>query len=308
MGDRQNGLKAILAGVAFGALVIAAFAGGAPQARAAEPVFDGQFTQGGIVFGKTEAGTKVLLDGKPIDTIAPDGNFVLGFSRDYEGPAHVILKHADGSEEAFDYPVSDREFDIQRIDGLPKNMVTPDPKILARIHKEAGDAWTARAKRFDKEYYQSGFVWPVLGTISGVYGSQRILNGKPRAFHAGVDIAVPVGTPVRAPADGVVTLTEDMYLSGNTLFVDHGLGVVSGFLHLSKIDVKVGDVVHQGDIIAHTGQSGRATGPHLDWRINVGSARIDASLLVPPMKKAEALAKNGTYYPVTADASSGTGN
>lgn len=256
--------------------------------QAAEPTYQGQFVQGGIVFGQTDAGAEVLLDDAVIDTIAPDGRFILGFPRDYEGPAKLSIKHADGSVESFAYDIGDREFNIQRIDGLPEKMVTPDPKVIERIKDDSRQAREARTERFTENFLQNGFVWPALGTITGVYGSQRILNGEPRSPHWGIDIAVPTGTPVIAPADGIVTLAHpDMYFSGATLFVDHGLGVVSAFLHLSEIDVKVGDVVRQGDVIAKVGSSGRSTGPHLDWRVNVGSARIDAQLLVPPMEEAQ---------------------
>lgn len=260
----------------------------APTAKAQEPTFDGQFVQGGIVFGHTDAGDQVLLDGDAIDTIASDGRFILGFARDYEGPAKLTIKHADGRVEDFTYDIGDREFDIQRIDGLPKKMVTPDPDVMSRIKDDSRQAREARTERFTEKFLDSGFIWPVLGPISGVYGSQRILNGEPRSPHWGVDIAVPVGTPVVAPADGIVTLAHpDMYFSGATLFIDHGLGMVSAFLHLSEIDVKVGDVVKQGDLIAKVGSSGRATGPHLDWRVNVGAARVDAQLLVPTMADAQ---------------------
>jgi len=261
-------------------------------AVAAEPTYQGQFVQGGIVFGQTEPGSSILLDGKPIDTIGPDGAFILGFPRDYEGPAKLTLRKADGAVEEYAYDIGDREFDIQRIDGLPPKMVTPDPKVMERIGDDSRQAREARVERFTQEFYKNGFIWPVLGPISGVYGSQRILNGEPRAPHWGVDIAVPTGTQVVAPADGIVTLAHpDMYFSGATLFIDHGLGMVSAFLHLSEIDVKVGDVVRQGDPIAKVGASGRATGPHLDWRINVGDARVDAALLVPPMEDAQKAAK-----------------
>ncbi|WP_417812235.1 M23 family metallopeptidase [Thalassospira alkalitolerans] len=257
-------------------------------ALAAEPSYQGQFVQGGIVFGQADAGASILLDGKAIDTINPDGAFILGFPRDYEGPAKLILHNPDGSAEEYAYDIGDREFDIQRIDGLPPKMVTPDPEVMARIKDDSRQAREARVERFTQKFYDHGFIWPALGRISGVYGSQRILNGQPRSPHWGVDIAVPTGTPVVAPADGIVTLAHpDMYFSGATLFIDHGLGMVSAFLHLSEIDVKVGDVVHQGDVIAKVGASGRATGPHLDWRINVGDARVDAALLVPPMEDAE---------------------
>ncbi|WP_022734108.1 M23 family metallopeptidase [Thalassospira lucentensis] len=258
------------------------------SAKAAEPTYQGQFVQGGIVFGQTDAGDQVLLDGTAIDTIAGDGRFVLGFPRDYEGPAKLTIKHADGSVEDFAYDIGDREFDIQRIDGLPKKMVTPDPAVMDRIKDDSRQAREARTERFTEKFLESGFIWPALGPISGVYGSQRILNGEPRSPHWGVDIAVPTGTAVVAPADGIVTLAHpDMYFSGATLFIDHGLGMVSAFLHLSEIDVKVGDVVKQGDLIGKVGASGRATGPHLDWRINVGAARVDAQLLVPPMEDAQ---------------------
>ncbi|WP_341363286.1 M23 family metallopeptidase [Thalassospira sp. SN3W] len=261
-------------------------------AIAAEPIYQGQFVQGGIVFGQTEPGSSILLDGKAIDTIGPDGAFILGFPRDYEGPAKLTLRKADGAVEEYAYDIGDREFDIQRIDGLPPKMVTPDPEVLERIRDDSRQAREARVERFTQEFYKNGFIWPVLGPISGVYGSQRILNGEPRAPHWGVDIAVPTGTQVVAPADGIVTLAHpDMYFSGATLFIDHGLGMVSAFLHLSEIDVKVGDVVRQGDPIAKVGASGRATGPHLDWRINVGDARVDAALLVPPMEDAQKAAK-----------------
>ncbi|WP_102785513.1 M23 family metallopeptidase [Thalassospira sp. GB04J01] len=267
----------------------------ATTVRAAEPVYQGQFVQGGIVFGQTDAGDQVLLDGAAIDTIAVDGRFVLGFPRDYEGPAKLTIKHSDGSIENFAYDIGDREFDIQRIDGLPKKMVTPDPAVMDRIKDDSRQAREARTERFTEKFLESGFIWPALGPISGVYGSQRILNGEPRSPHWGVDIAVPTGTAVVAPADGIVTLAHpDMYFSGATLFLDHGLGMVSAFLHLSEIDVKVGDMVKQGDLIGKVGASGRATGPHLDWRINVGAARVDAQLLVPSMEDAQkaANAKN----------------
>jgi murein DD-endopeptidase MepM/ murein hydrolase activator NlpD len=275
--------------LAFKSIIAAAGLWGASiTTQAAEPTYKGQFVQGGIVFGQAAAGDVVLLDNEAIDTIAPDGRFIIGFPRDYAGPAKLTIRHKDGSTEEFAYDIGRREFNIQRIDGLPKKMVTPDPEVMNRIKDDSRQARAAREERFTEDFLENGFIWPVLGPISGVYGSQRILNGEPRAPHWGVDIAVPTGTPVVAPADGIVTLAHpDMYFSGVTLFIDHGLGMVSAFLHLSEIDVKVGDVVRQGDVIAKVGSSGRSTGPHLDWRINVGAARVDAQLLVPPMEEAQ---------------------
>ncbi|RCK44254.1 MULTISPECIES: M23 family metallopeptidase [Thalassospira] len=275
--------------LAFKTIIAAAsLLGASITAQAAEPTYKGQFVQGGIVFGQTAAGDAIFLDDEAIDTIAPDGRFIIGFPRDYEGPAKLTIRHSDGSTEEFAYDIGDRAFDIQRIDGLPKKMVTPDPEVMNRIKDDNRQAREARVERFTENFLENGFIWPAIGPISGVYGSQRILNGEPRSPHWGVDIAVPTGTPVVAPADGIVTLAHpDMYFSGATLFLDHGLGMVSAFLHLAEIDVKVGDVVRQGDVIAKVGASGRATGPHLDWRINVGAARVDAQLLVPPMEEAQ---------------------
>lgn len=279
-----------ICGAAFMSVTILGFI---QSAKAENTSLSGHFVQGGVIFGQGEKGDQVFLDGNPIDTIGPDGRFVIGIGRDEKGPLKITVHHANGQEETLTRDIAPRTFNIQRIDGLPQKMVTPDPKVIARIKEDARQAHEARKERFTQEFYRQGFIWPVVGPLSGVYGSQRILNGEPRSPHWGVDIAVPKGTPVLAPADGIVTLVApDMYYSGGTLFVDHGLGVVSAFLHLSKIDVKVGDVVHQGQIIAHSGASGRATGPHLDWRINVGSVRIDASLLVPPMEQAMAKAKS----------------
>jgi murein DD-endopeptidase MepM/ murein hydrolase activator NlpD len=162
--------------------------------------------------------------------------------------------------------------------------VTPQKIDYARIKKENAAVAGARRRDDPRTDFLSGWIWPVEGPISGVYGSQRILNGKPRRPHFGVDIAMPVGTPVRAPADGIVTLAyEDMFYSGTTVIVDHGHKLSSSFLHLSKALVKTGDRVSKGDIIAEVGKSGRVTGAHLDWRMNLRSARIDPQLLVGPM-------------------------
>jgi murein DD-endopeptidase MepM/ murein hydrolase activator NlpD len=167
---------------------------------------------------------------------------------------------------------------------LPPDKVTPPSSLLDRIRRE--NAWVDEARRRDipQTYFLSGFAWPVTGRISGVYGSQRILNGEPRQPHYGVDIAAPVGTPVRAPADGVVTLAEpNLYYTGVTLIIDHGYRLSSTLMHLSRLHVKVGQQVRKGEVVAAVGASGRVTGPHLDWRMNWREARIDPALLVPPM-------------------------
>jgi murein DD-endopeptidase MepM/ murein hydrolase activator NlpD len=173
-------------------------------------------------------------------------------------------------------------YDIERVDGLPPSTVSPDPAAAARIMEEARMVATARQHRDKHAYYASGFSWPANGRISGVYGSQRILNGEPRNPHFGLDIAAPEGTDVFAPADGLITLTHpDMLLSGGTIILDHGQGLSSTFLHLSKILVEAGTFVHQGDLIARIGATGRASGPHLDWRMNWLDRRVNPQPLLP---------------------------
>ena len=178
-----------------------------------------------------------------------------------------------------------RRYDIQRIDGLPKKMVTPPPELLVRIREEGAKVREARAFDTAELDLFVPFAWPAQGPISGVYGSQRILNGEPRQPHFGVDIAASTGTPVRAPAGGDIRLAEpDLYYSGGTVILDHGHGLSSSFLHMSRIDVEVGQRVAQGEVIGAIGATGRVTGAHLDWRMNWFERRLDPALLVEPQK------------------------
>jgi len=256
-------------------------------AGAAEAVLKGSFTQGGLVFGRSVPGATASLDGAPLHMTA-DGRFIFGFGRDAAPTAKLVITAPDGAVETRDLKVAKRDYDIQRIDGMKKEYVSPPPEVLARIRADAEAAAKARELDRPETDFDSGFIWPAQGPISGVYGSQRILNGEPRQPHFGVDIAGPVGLPVKAPADGVVTLAHpDMYFSGATLIMDHGHHLSSTFLHLDKILVKVGERVKQGQVVALMGKSGRVTGPHLDWRMNWRDERIDPQLLVPPMPKTE---------------------
>ena len=259
----------------------------AAAAQAAEVTLEGSFTQGGLVFGKTAPGAEVTFNGAPL-RLTGDGRFLFGFGRDAPATAKLQVTAADGTTVTKYLRVAPREYDIQRIDGIQKDYVSPPEEVLARIRADAEAAARARAADRAETDFDSGFAWPVLGPISGVYGSQRILNGEPRQPHFGVDVAGPVGTPVKAPADGVVTLAHpDMYFSGATLIMDHGHGLSSTFLHLEKILVQEGQRVKQGEVVALMGKSGRVTGPHLDWRMNWRDERIDPTLLVPPMPKTE---------------------
>lgn len=259
----------------------------AAAAQAAELTLDGQFTQGGLVFGRSLPGATASLDGEAL-RMTPDGRFIFGFGRDAAPKATLTVTEPGGAVITRELEVAQREYRIQRIDGIKKDYVSPPKEVLDRIHADAAAAAKARAADRAETNFDSGFIWPATGPISGVYGSQRILNGEPRQPHFGVDVAGPVGTPVKAPADGVVTLAHpDMYFSGATLIIDHGHSLSSSFLHLSKILVKEGQRVKQGEVVALMGKSGRVTGPHLDWRMNWRGERIDPALLVPPMPKAE---------------------
>lgn len=250
---------------------------------AAPVVLRGNLIQGGMVIGETAPGNRVFYDGDPI-RVSREGQFLLGFGRD-DALEHVLeVKKRDRTLERRTLVIDRREYEIQRIDGLPPSKVTPPKQEWARIKREAAMVKRARRQDDPRSDFSNGFIWPAQGEISGVYGSQRVLNGKPRRPHFGVDIAAPKGTLVRAPADGVVTLAHpDMYYSGGTLILDHGHRLSSSFLHLSRLLVKVGARVKQGDPIAEIGATGRVTGAHLDWRMNLRDARIDPQLLVPPM-------------------------
>lgn len=248
----------------------------------AKTVLEGDFIQGGLVIGLTDPGSRVSLDGEAV-RVCPDGQFLFGFTRDAGAEAVLEIRAPGGALERRVLTVVPREYKIQRIDGLPQKMVTPPAAVLTRIRREGAAIRAARMQDTPVAYFQSGFIWPAEGRISGVYGSQRILNGKPRRPHYGIDIAGPVGTPVIAPADGVVRLAErNLYYSGGTIILDHGHGLSSAFLHMHEVGVRVGDVLRQGDPLGTIGATGRVTGPHLDWRINWFEQRLDAGLLVPP--------------------------
>ena len=250
---------------------------------AADLRLDGQFTQGGLVVGTVPAGSKVVFENRPV-RVSSQGRFLIGFSRDAGPLAQLRIQLPSGQKISRELSIDKRSYQIQKIDGLPQKMVTPPESVYARIRYENAQIAQARARDTKTAYFESGWIWPTRGRISGVYGSQRILNGKPRQPHYGIDIAVPVGTPVVAPAGAIVALVHrDMYYTGGTLILDHGHGLTSAMLHLDTIDVEVDEAVQKGQKIGTVGKTGRATGPHLDWRINLFKARLDPAFLVPPM-------------------------
>ena len=244
----------------------------------------GDLTQGGLVVGQAVKGSKVTFEDKLLE-LTPDGYFVFGFHRDMPETATLTIEKGEQKEVQKIF-VRKRDSHIVRIDGLPPSKVNPmKPEVLKRIREEGALVAKARKNTSKDEFFMQDFIWPAKGRLSGFYGSQRVLNGEPKRPHYGVDVAATTGTAVVAPADGTVRLAhDDMFYSGGTLIIDHGYGVSSTFIHLNSIDVEVGQRVKQGDKIATIGETGRATGPHLDWRINWFNSRLDPQLLVPPFK------------------------
>jgi murein DD-endopeptidase MepM/ murein hydrolase activator NlpD len=267
--------------VFLGALVLAALFWGRPGS--AEVSLTGALVQGGIVRGQVPPGSSVALDGREL-RVSGDGRFVFGLERDHAGGATLALRYPDGRSETRRLTVEKRRYDVQRINGLASELVTPDAAALIRIREEAERINEARQGDIPETWFAARFVWPLRGPITGVYGSQRILNGEPRQPHFGVDVAAPTGTPIVAPADGRVTLAEnDLFFTGGTIILDHGHGLSSVFQHLSALRVKVGDEVRQGDVVGAVGATGRVTGAHLHWGMNWFTVRVDPALLVGPM-------------------------
>ena len=241
-----------------------------------------QVRQGDLVIGRTAPGAEVRL-GDRVLRVDAQGRFVFGVRRDEAGPLRLRIARPDGATETVDLPVQARDWKIERVDGVPQQTVTPDPEIAARIAREQAEVGAARERDDPRSDFAAGFRWPVTGRISGVYGSQRIYNGTPRSPHSGLDVAAPAGTPVLAPAPGVVTFARpDLYLTGGTVLIDHGHGVSSNFLHMSRIDVQVGDRVEAGQPIGAVGATGRATGPHMHWGMNWFDVRVDPQTLLDP--------------------------
>lgn len=251
-------------------------------------IIGGALSEGGLILAKTTAGAGVTIDGADVP-VTSHGHFVVGFHRDQDKPVTIDITTGNGISQKSVLTPAQRDYDIQRIDGLASTMVTPPAARLKRIQRDSAAVRAARTmmpaihETASIPDFFTGFDWPVTGRISGVYGGQRILNGQPRQPHYGIDIAAPSGTAVRAPADGTITLVDDLYYSGWTIIMAHGLGVNSSFLHLDHVTVAPGSFVTRGTVIGHVGSSGRSTGPHLDWRIDWQGRRVDAGLIAGPM-------------------------
>jgi len=243
--------------------------------------FSQMLEQGSLVLGKAPGAARVAVDGTNV-LVSAEGEFVFGFAYDQIRPATVALLYDDGTRETQTvFPVP-RQYEIQRINGLPENFVTPPPEELARIKREFETINQARTRDTPETFFDGGLDWPAAGILSSVYGSRRILNGVPKSPHLGVDIAAPEGTPIRAPADAIVSLVgPDFYFDGNLTLLDHGHGVSTCYVHQQKILVKRADRVKRGDIIGAIGQTGRATGPNLHWGLNLFQLKLDPSRSTP---------------------------
>lgn len=242
---------------------------------------NGELTQGSLVRGSVSVGSKIDVDGRSV-RVSESGEFVVGFSRDAKLTQKLTEMPVSGDPIVHTIQLQKRDYNIQRINGISKKIMSPSSASLKRIRDEA--ALVKKARKDDKVRLEvfGNFIWPLDGPVTGVYGSQRVYNGKPGRPHYGLDIAAPTGTPVRAPAGGVVVLAhDDMFYSGGTLILDHGHGVFSTFIHMHKVLADVGQEIKQGDVIGQVGATGRATGPHLDWRMNWFGVRVDPRLLLP---------------------------
>ncbi len=263
-----------------------------PPSGAVEPLtLRGEAVSGGLIEGLTEPGAEVTFEEQPVQ-VSPAGQFLIGFSRDVSPEASLVVRFANGDTVSRTIAVRQRPYETQHIGGLPQRMVTPPPEVQQRILRENRLIAEVRARNTAETWWQSGWIWPTRGRVTGVYGSGRILNGKPRQPHYGIDIAAPEGTPVRASADGTVVLAHvDMYYTGGTVILDHGHGLSSAYLHLAALRIEEGQFVRKGTVIGTVGSTGRSTGAHLDWRVNLFDIRIDPALLVPPMRASPPLPK-----------------
>ena len=241
--------------------------------------FKGKFLQGHYIIGITDPSAQIIIDKKEV-RVSKDGFFVFGIDRDRKFDL-TVTKILRGEKQKIIKKVLKRKYNIQRIDGLEESKVTPPESVYKRIKEENNRIGEARAINSNLPFFKNQFIMPVKGIISGVYGSQRILNGKPKWPHYGIDIAAKKGTLIKSSASGIVTMAEDdLYYTGGTIIMDHGHGISTIYSHLENVMVSVGDKINQGDIIGTVGSTGRSTGPHLDFRVNWFQTRLDPMSLL----------------------------
>lgn len=250
-----------------------------PSVAADAPQFTGRWQQGALLVGTVEPGSSVRFAERDL-SVDPRGQFALGLAYDAPAAAVIDVRTPQGVSTRHEYAVEQRSYDVQKIGGLPKGMVEPPAAVLARIEKEQKLVARARTADTARSEFASRFAWPLAATVTGVYGSARVLNGVSRQPHFGVDLAASQGTPIRAPGGGTVRLAQaDLYYTGGTIILDHGHGLTTTYLHLSRLDVMEGQNIAPGQVIGLVGKTGRATGPHLCWRANWFDVRLDPSLL-----------------------------
>ena len=270
------------------ALVATFFAVASHQAQATSPpafTFPVSVQQGSLIIGRIAPGIgEVRYQGRTL-RVSPEGWVALGVGRNATAPVELQVVTSTGIVGMAHIDVTPRDWPVEHVNGVPPKTVAPPPAIAERIKREQAEVTAARDRDDARTDFATPFIWPVEGRISGRFGNQRVYNGTPGTPHSGMDIAAPQGTPVKAPAAGIVTFAApDLYLTGGTLLIDHGQGVSSNFLHLSRIDVKPGQYVQQGQIIGAVGATGRATGPHLHWGMNWFDVRIDPLLVLEATK------------------------
>jgi len=260
----------------IGSSIACALAPAIGRAAPSRLALTGTMEQGSLIVGHTTPGAKVTFDGDPL-RVSADGLFACGLEWDRTKVAPISAQFADGTVEDRDVTPIVRQYNVQHVNGLPPNTVTPPPEALERIRHEHARLAEARRTNSSHTWFSEPFDWPAPGIMSGVFGSQRIDNGTPMAPHMGVDMANAEGTPIRAPAGAVVLISDDFYLEGGFTLLDHGQGVFTLYLHQSRRLVSPGDTVGRGDVIGHIGKTGRATGPHLHWAMNWFQVKLDPS-------------------------------
>jgi murein DD-endopeptidase MepM/ murein hydrolase activator NlpD len=263
---------------------VLAGAGALLAARADDLDLTGRFVQGGHVLGRTWPRAMVFVDGEALTAASAGGVFLVGLDRESAASVEIETR-ADGRSARRILPVGPGRFPSTRIDGLPPSTVEPaDPALLARIRREAVLKTEGFASRIDADHFRDGFDWPLeTRRVTSMWGSQRVLNGTPARPHYGIDLAAPQGSPIRAPAPGRVTLAQpDLHFEGGLVLIDHGQGLITAYLHQSRIEVEAGQDLGRGDLIGWVGMTGRATGPHLCWRMKWRDRNLDPSLLVRP--------------------------
>jgi murein DD-endopeptidase MepM/ murein hydrolase activator NlpD len=252
----------------------------------AEIQLSGEIQQGGLIIGKTQANSHVTLNDKVLP-VSAQGDYVFAFSRDDKTTYILTVTSPTGKVETKTLTPTKRDYKISRVEGISKKIMNPNKKANIRAGEDRAAMVKVRKISSKLTDFSQGFIAPRSARITGVYGSQRFYNGVPKNPHFGVDYAGAIGAPVKAPANGTILLwVPDMFYSGGTMVIDHGHGITSNFLHLSASMVKVGDKVKQGEVIAKVGNSGRVTGPHLDWRMNWHQVRFDPQLAmkITPLK------------------------